>query len=131
MQRKTNLGFTTIEAVVVVTLITLMAVAGFGRIFDAEKAERDQIRRADLAEIRSRLVDYYFDNQFVFPADLEAINSEDDPLPTDPLSNDQIVIDYSYTVDINGDGVRKDFRLEAGLESPIEDQSTYTITVER
>ena len=134
----TQKGFTLIELIIVISIISLLAVVGISSFSNVQKNGRDAKRKADLSEIKKALVQYYTDTS-TYPAGTatgamcnpDCGQSQTNPtnwivgltptyadiLPVDPLNT----ATYHYLYDrLPGGG----FRLSATLE---KDGSVYQI----
>lgn len=62
-------GFTLVEVLIVVAIMTLFVISGISTYVNTLKASRDTKRKADLGTIQKGLESYYNDNGY-YPADL-------------------------------------------------------------
>ena len=119
-----NKGFTLIEILVVITIISLLAGAAFLSYSQINKAARDARRKSDLEQIRMALEMYRSAND-VYPDSLTTCQSGDSltdsnnntylsDIPNDPRCSDY---KYYYTPIADGDGNNTDYTLGARLET--------------
>ncbi len=98
-----NKGFTLIELIITVTIISILAVSGLGSYRSAQKRARDAKRVQDMRTIQTSAEQYYVMSEGDYPADTNdsswTINGNR-TLDTFPI--DSLGIGYSYTTFTDG-----------------------------
>jgi prepilin-type N-terminal cleavage/methylation domain-containing protein len=118
MVKKTNLAFTMIELLVVVSIISVLGALAFTGMKVQIAKGRDSRRKADLNRIQNALEDYLNDNN-CYPPELDCGDSFSpwlSTVPCDPISNTQS--NYFYSVDTpTNPGCKKWYKIYAKLEN--------------
>ena len=111
-------GFTLIEIIVVITIISLLATIGIGSYSTLTKLSADSRRKADLEDIRSAL-EMYRANNGTYPTSAPAFNSVFQDTNTPPnvymqkVSSDPKSPTYIYNLNVGSTG----YMLGAYLEN--------------
>jgi general secretion pathway protein G len=80
-------GFTLVELLVVLTIISLLLTIGVPRYFHSLDTSREQVLRANLAAVR-HVLDKYYEDRGVYPESLDNLVSKHylRAIPVDPLT---------------------------------------------
>ncbi|MEO8218966.1 MAG: prepilin-type N-terminal cleavage/methylation domain-containing protein [Acidobacteriota bacterium] len=112
--RASAAGFTLIELIVVVTIIGMLAAIAVVNVRNAQRRAAENILKADLANIRKAIDDFYADKQR-YPSSLQELVDEKymRRLPVDPITKSSDTWDTvqseTSTDDSGGFGSSPDF----------------------
>lgn len=126
-----NKGFTLLEILVVLGIISLIVAVTTVSFSTSQKKARDVRRKTDLRSIAQALEQYYSTCSFVYPATLTAGGTIACPLPartymTNIPSDPSTATAYVYT---HPDGTNATFSVCAPNTPPLETESTATYCV--
>ncbi len=116
-------GFTLVELLVVLSIISLLLTIGIPRYFHSLDLSREQVLHANLATVR-HVLDKYYEDRGVYPESLEALVSQHylRAIPVDPLTGkrDTWMVVAPDTPDKGGV-----FDVHSGAEGKALDGSAY------
>ncbi len=91
-----RLGFTLMEMLIVIAIISILISLGIVSFSSAQKKARDSKRRADMKAVQNAWEQYYADNDGVYPATCSVpVNYLPAGLPIDPKNSSPYVYDFS------------------------------------
>lgn len=95
LSKRTQLGFTLLELLVVISIIGILVAMGAAAFTNAQQKSRNARRRADMKSIQTAMEQYYTLNSSEYPASCAGVGDILNPFPADPKEG-------AYACDVAG-----------------------------